>query len=245
MKKTLLNFLGVAMLAVGSAQSAVVVDSVVLGNLGQTENAALDPLNTQVLLSDRWFAVGFNLASNPGQWYGLQNVKIGLIGSANVTLTLYSDSGGLDSTPLAPLAQTDTKTVASGSPVLTTFNLSQGGLVTPSGNFTNISPGNYWFVASSSGFINWVNTASGTTPVEFSPVNVNVGPASPSGWTYVATKFTTNSGSTWSSAIVGPAQNLSISVAAIPEPGTWAAMAILAGGAAFAGWRRRRQQTVA
>ena len=27
----------------------------------------------------------------------------------------------------------------------------------------------------------------------------------------------------------------------IPEPGTWAAMAIFAGGAAYAGWRRRRQ----
>jgi hypothetical protein len=32
--------------------------------------------------------------------------------------------------------------------------------------------------------------------------------------------------------------------APIPEPGTWAAMAIFAGGAAFAGWRRRRQQTL-
>jgi hypothetical protein len=30
----------------------------------------------------------------------------------------------------------------------------------------------------------------------------------------------------------------------IPEPGTWAAMAIFAGGAAYAGWRRRRQHTL-
>ena len=29
--------------------------------------------------------------------------------------------------------------------------------------------------------------------------------------------------------------------APIPEPGTWAAMAIFAGGAAYAGWRRRRR----
>ena len=35
---------------------------------------------------------------------------------------------------------------------------------------------------------------------------------------------------------------LSASVTApIPEPGTWAAMAIFAGGAAYAGWRRRRR----
>ena len=32
--------------------------------------------------------------------------------------------------------------------------------------------------------------------------------------------------------------------APIPEPGTWAAMAIFAGGAAYAGWRRRRQVTL-
>jgi len=32
--------------------------------------------------------------------------------------------------------------------------------------------------------------------------------------------------------------------APIPETGTWAAMAIFAGGAAFAGWRRRRRQTL-
>jgi hypothetical protein len=31
----------------------------------------------------------------------------------------------------------------------------------------------------------------------------------------------------------------------IPEPGTWAAMAIFAGGAAFAGWRRRKSAKVA
>jgi formylglycine-generating enzyme required for sulfatase activity len=34
----------------------------------------------------------------------------------------------------------------------------------------------------------------------------------------------------------------STDAAPIPEPGTWAAMAIFAGGAAYAGWRRRRQQ---
>ncbi len=33
----------------------------------------------------------------------------------------------------------------------------------------------------------------------------------------------------------------SVDAAPIPEPGTWAAMAIFAGGAAYAGWRRRRR----
>ena len=242
MKKTLLSILGVATLAIGSAQSAVVFDTV-LGNLGQTENAGLDELNTQVLTSTRWFAVGFNLAANPGQWYGLKTVKLGLLGSSSVSLQLFADDGFGNPSNLNT-GQFDTEIVNSGSPILTTFDLSQGTTVTPSGNSTNISPGNYWFVASSSSLVNWVNSASGQTPQEFSPVNTNFSPATPSGWTYVGTKFTTNSGATWSPNVVGPAQNLSISVNAIPEPGTWAAMAILAGGAAFAGWRRRRQQTV-
>ena len=244
MQKTLLSILGVATLALGSAQSAVVFDTV-LGNLGQTENAGLNELNTQVLGTSRWFAVGFNLASNAGQWYGLETVKIGLIGTATVTLSLYNDNAGK---PGTPLLQAGTNSVASpGSAVLTTFVLNQGMTVTPSGNSTNISPGSYWFVASSSTFVNWVNTAStnATTPVEFSPVNPNVGPPSASGWSYLGTSFTTDSGTNWTSIGSGqPAQSLSISVNAIPEPGTWAAMAILAGGAAFAGWRRRRQQTV-
>jgi hypothetical protein len=57
---------------------------------------------------------------------------------------------------------------------------------------------------------------------------------------------TGDSGDNWN----GPfnPQNLYMKVTAasapIPEPGTWAAMAIFAGGAAFAGWRRRRQQTL-
>jgi hypothetical protein len=31
--------------------------------------------------------------------------------------------------------------------------------------------------------------------------------------------------------------------AAVPEPGTWAAAALLAGGAAFVRWRKRRDET--
>jgi hypothetical protein len=37
----------------------------------------------------------------------------------------------------------------------------------------------------------------------------------------------------------------SVPTTPIPEPGTWAAMAIFAGGAAFAGWRRRKSAKIA
>ena len=48
---------------------------------------------------------------------------------------------------------------------------------------------------------------------------------------------------TGASILVG--QTAAAPVAApIPEPGTWVAMAIFAGGAAFAGWRRRRAESL-
>ena len=50
-----------------------------------------------------------------------------------------------------------------------------------------------------------------------------------------------DSGATWSSPL---SQNLYMKVtaasAAVPEPGTWAEAALLAGGAAYARWRRRK-----
>jgi hypothetical protein len=53
---------------------------------------------------------------------------------------------------------------------------------------------------------------------------------------------------TMNSAAMQTTVNQSIVVGAgaapIPEPGTWAAMAIFAGGAAYAGWRRRRAESL-
>jgi len=53
---------------------------------------------------------------------------------------------------------------------------------------------------------------------------------------------------TMNSAAMQTTENQSIVVGAgaapIPEPGTWAAMAIFAGGAAYAGWRRRRAESL-
>ena len=61
-------------------------------------------------------------------------------------------------------------------------------------------------------------------------------------WTASSEEFQILSGAYESVAdtpIVTPA------AAPIPEPGTWAAMAIFAGGAAFAGWRRRKSAKIA
>lgn len=53
----------------------------------------------------------------------------------------------------------------------------------------------------------------------------------------------TDSGSTWSDAAPTTGYNMIVAAtpsAPVPEPGTWAAAALLAGGAAFTRWRRRK-----
>jgi hypothetical protein len=247
MKKTLLSILSVASLAMGSAQSAVV-----FGNLGQTE---ADPISDSGfgLTSSRWAAVGFTLNPSPGQWYGLESVKIGLFGNGTVRLSVYSDNAGKPGVQIGtfPNAITDTEANVEG-PNLVSFTLNQGTTTDLAGNSSNLTPSTqYWFVASMvSGASTWVSSDNLASPyTQYTPTwAANPGASTPSGWVHVANLVSTNSGTTWAAPTGGnvpQVQALSISVAAIPEPGTWAAMAILAGGAAFAGWRRRRQQTAA
>jgi hypothetical protein len=62
-------------------------------------------------------------------------------------------------------------------------------------------------------------------------------------WTASSSQFQILSGAYESVAGVGI--RAGAGAAPIPEPGTWAAMAIFAGGAAFAGWRRRKSAKIA
>jgi len=230
MKKTLLSILGVATLALGSAQSAVV-----FGNLGQDETGTLSDSSFN-LTTLRWAAIGFEVNTNPGQWYDLQSVKIGLVGVGDVKLSLYTSVANAPGSLIG--AVSDTESVSDeNNPVKVSFTLNQ----------TLQANTPYWFVAERVGTGNtqWVANLAGTQPVAFTPVSP-VLPNTPSGWSYLGALVSTNSGGAWVAATgsnIPIVDALSISVTAIPEPGTWAAMAILAGGAAFAGWRRRRQQT--
>jgi hypothetical protein len=63
-------------------------------------------------------------------------------------------------------------------------------------------------------------------------------------WTASSGQFQILSGAYESVADVGIRAGAG-PTAPIPEPGTWAAMAIFAGGAAFAGWRRRKSAKIA
>jgi hypothetical protein len=109
MKKTLLSILGVATLALGSAQSAVV-----FGNLGQDETGALSDSSFN-LTNLRWAAIGFQVNTNPGQWYDLQSVKIGLVGDGSVKLSLYNNASSAPGTLIGSVF--DTETVKSVEPL--------------------------------------------------------------------------------------------------------------------------------
>ena len=230
MKKTLLSILGVATLALGSAQSAVV-----FGNLGQDETGALSD-SSYNLTQSRWAAISFQVNTNPGQWYDLQSVKIGLVGVGSVKLSLYSDASGAPGSLIGSVFDTESVN-DENNPVKVSFTLTQ--------TLTASTP--YWFVAERSGTGNtqWVANLAGNSLAAYIPPSP-VLPNTPSGWAYLGSKVSNDGGSSWVAATGSniPIVNaLALSVTAIPEPGTWAAMAIFAGGAAFAGWRRRRQQT--
>ena len=114
-----------------------------------------------------------------------------------------------------------------------------GSLLTVSGlNFTLAPDTTYYLVAAGTSLTDIFRPPSGNRPgvLYWDATDVLTSP----------TYRTGDSGANWN----GPfTQNLYMKVTAasapIPEPGTWAAMAIFAGGAAYAGWRRRNSAKIA
>jgi hypothetical protein len=220
MKKTLAAIVMGTVLAVGSTNAAIV-----FGNLGANGTDGFDTVY-RGLSTSSWTAVGFTTDSF---FLGLQSVNIGLEGSGSVRLDLYTSVTGGSPSPRPGVATGSfaTATYATGEdvPLSVAFNLNAA-----------LAPNTTYFLVASrlSGTANWA---------------INQGASSPtaqnlSSWSWANNLTTSNSGAVWSEGglIAGVIDSVSVSVTAIPEPGTWAAMAILAGGAAFAGWRRRQQQ---
>ena len=216
MKKTIAAVVISAVAALGSANAAIV-----FGNLGNSGSDALSESGNGVTTTT-WWATGFSVAS-PNVY--LNSATIGLIGSGTIELSLYSSSAGNPGTLLA----SDTATVASLVATSSTFSF-QNPL-----SFTLNAGDTYWLVGRAlSGSATWAFADSETTPTGLNG----------SGWIPAGGLRSVNSGGAWTSPGFAPFSSVSIDATAtpIPEPGTWAAMAILAGGAAFAGWRRRQQQ---
>ena len=220
MKKTFAAIIVSMTLALGSSNAALV-----FGNLGPAGSEGFDTVY-RGLSSTSWTAVGF---TTDAFFLGLQSVDLGLEGTGTVRLDLYdSVTGGSPSPrPGSATGYFATASFATGEdvPQKITFNLSA-----PLAANTS-----YFLVASrTSGTANWAINAGASTPTA----------QNASSWSWVNNLTTVNSGSTWTEGglVSGVIDSVSVSVNAIPEPGTWAAMAIFAGGAAYAGWRRRKQQ---
>lgn len=210
-------------LIIGSARAS----QVVFGNLGSSASDPLSPTaNTQVS-SSSWLAHGFTVG---GTNTYLNVVSLGIYGSGSATASLYSSSAGSPGSLITSVTQS---IVNLSNPALQAFDF--GGL-----SLTNAS--SYWIVlrgASGTPF-NWAFNDNGDFPTA----------QNSSGWSPLSpvTKSSANSGSSWTTSGVNRPASISITAsstapepAAIPEPGTWAAAALLIGAAAYVRLRRRAQ----
>lgn len=165
-----------------------------------------------------WLAQSFQTSA--GSWT-LNDVSLRFrFSGGNIVVSINADSGSL--LPGASLQTLSGPTSNSGAtPTIDTYTSTGLSL---SGNTR------YWIVVreNQSGELGWTTAANSTTTGSWSIPGSNPSATS------------VNSGTSWTGS--STIQNFSINAtaAAVPEPGTWAAAALLAGGAAFARWRRRQ-----
>jgi hypothetical protein len=174
-------------------------------------------------------ANSFTTSASPGGWQ-LNSVTINIDSvvntSGNFSLSIYDTSSGKPGNEL---------TFLSGS-----SNPSVGDNTYTASSFSADSSTTYWLVAkvsSGSGWYNWTydsdESLSFTTSGDWSVSASSTSASADSG--------------VWGGAFSGYPFIFSIDATAgsgpgpapIPEPGTWAAAILLAGGAAFARWRKR------
>jgi hypothetical protein len=217
--KSFLALLAAAFFAVSTSHAVIV-----FGNLGADGSGLLSDSGSDfgpAAASLKILAQGFTTGSDP-DFLTIQSVSIGAFydnfTTASLTLSIYSNSGGNPGTVVATSGATTV-----GAKGLYTFSFSS----------LNLSAStSYWVVPQFD--VDWfwyLNDA------ETQPVGLNS-----SGYSYLGTKRSNNDiTGTWTNT----SQPYSLTITAgsgapIPEPGTWAAAALLAGGAAFARWRKRK-----
>jgi len=223
--KSLLLTVAAASLFVADARAVIV-----FGNLGNAGTGALGSSSFQIS-SASYLAQGFKTAG-PGGLLSLDSIVLGLnvnTGSTDTRVQIFADASGLPSgSPLATI----TGFVNSNTPALYTF--------TPSSQLLLASDSIYWIVVSDPDAgqqYNWVYNDD-----EASPTGYN---ASGYTWPAAGTLRSVNSGTSWTDRSGNFERTASFYLnvsapSAVPEPGTWAAAALLVGGAAFARWRKRK-----
>lgn len=206
-------------LVTGSARAS----QVVFGNLGSDGSDAI--LSTSTLItSSAWIAQGFSTGASTTRLF-VDQIVLGLedngAGAVNTTISIWSNSGG---SPGSLLATSSSQSVSAETKYTFVFGAFE---LTPSTS--------YWVVLKDAGS-RWNFASSEEAPSQ----------QNSSGYSYLGTIRTTNAGSSWTSSSLNTIASLSISASQaspepIPEPGTWAAAALLVSAAAYARWRRREQ----
>ncbi len=203
---------------------------IVFGNLGSSGTGALGSSSFQIS-STQYLAQGFKTAG-PGSLLSLDSIVLGLnvnTGSTDTRVQIFADSSGQPSgSPLATI----TGFVNSNTPALYTF--------TPVSPLLLASDSIYWIVVSDPDAgqqYNWVYNDDAVSPTGYN--------ASGYIWPAAGTLRSVNSGTSWTDRSGNFERSASFYLnasapAAVPEPGTWAAAALLVGGAAFARWRKRK-----
>jgi hypothetical protein len=203
---------------------------IVFGNLGSSGTGALDTASQQIT-STTWLAQGFTTPVSGGL-LNLESIVLGLSvnsGSTDTRVQLFANSGGL---PSGSALATVLGSVASNTPALYTFTLASPYLLS--------SGTTYWIVVSDPDVgdqYNWV----------FNNDEINPSGQNSSGylWPSAGTLRTIDGGLNWTDRSAFSQSDAAFYLnasapAAVPEPGTWAAAALLVGGAAFARWRKRK-----
>ncbi len=223
--RSLFRILTVAILGLTLTAGSARASQVVFGNLGSDGSEGLDTSRTSVTATT-WLAQGFTTGVGSTDLF-VDSIVLGLsptAGSVSTTISIWSGTGASPGIPDSLLYTSSSASVSSLNSKYT-FSFSGAALS------ANTS---YWVVLQQDG-VDWNQNGDLDTPQE----------QNSSGYSYLTSRRTQNSGSTWGNA---PSQNYAISITAsstgpapIPEPGTWAAAALLIGAAAYVRLRRRAQ----
>ncbi|MBU3664756.1 MAG: PEP-CTERM sorting domain-containing protein [Chthoniobacterales bacterium] len=218
--KPLVVFTALALLFISGARAELVY-----GNLGADGTTALGSVNNDIGPGSGWLAQGFNTGTS--SLLSLQSVTLGLFGAnvGTIPLTVSIFSGILSGTnnivPDVSLYTSAAVNVGDKNKYSFTFSNAQ---LQANTTYFVVPNGGSWYYNSGTPAAPLSQNGSGY---------VNAGT-----WEITSTNAITPAG-TWE---VAESSRYSLSVYAtsnaVPEPGTWAAAALLAGGAAFVRWRK-------
>jgi hypothetical protein len=205
-----------------------------------TTTSTTDAAIVNIDIGPSGFNIGGVNAGLAGAYRIVDNFPFTAAGGLLLTGGFYGAFWGIGPAPGGPgplLA------VATGGSLASPFNFSLNDTIGPT-TVTTWDDNNYWsntlFKSAAEGTFVSPDFGSGSY-MGFRTAQSNYGWLEVT-WTAASNQFEILSGAYEDQAGVAILAGQGAGPAAVPEPGTWAAAALLAGGAAFARWRKRRDE---